>query len=501
MKSFCSTGTNILNIIRQEIPFMRLLRWNVVFFFVMLAGVAFAQNASFQSVFYKPTFNNLRRVGYVDATTMYAIGDGATFIRTTDGGTTFQTFTVSPGNEPLYFIQFTSPAIGVVAGDHGLVGLTTDGGADWITQHIPVNERIVGAGFNTATLSGFAVTNQEKIYTTTNDGLTWITFDPRANNPGGFLDPFVQASYLSSGSYLALTASGTIYKTTNTGIAWDSLTHINNPNEADMYFADDLHGWTGVRGGFYYGYTVDGGNTWSFGQWGGGGNTPIIQNIYFKDNSTGWALSSGPASGGGYVSSLWHTNDGGQTFIDTGSYASIGGSNQLHGIRFDNTGSIGWAVGDAGDIRKSTDGGAHWKELASGVTNGPTLSISFFDDTAGVVCAQNGRGFNYATTDGGATWTRTFGVGENSHTVAMMTSSLNAVTLGNQAASNANGFMTTDGGAHWSSDPVPAGDYTRIYDIDANTLMACGQTGLIITSSDGGAHWKNVSITANQPNL
>ncbi|HET7152174.1 MAG TPA: YCF48-related protein, partial [Candidatus Kapabacteria bacterium] len=91
--------------------------------------------------------------------------------------------------------------------------------------------------------------------------------------------------------------------------------------------------------------------------------------------------------------------------------------------------------------------------------------------------------------------------GENAHTVAMMLTSRNAITFGNLAASSANAFRTTNGGTAWSSVTVPPGNYTRIYDIDANTVMACGQSGLVAISTNGGAQWSNATITPDQPNL
>jgi photosystem II stability/assembly factor-like uncharacterized protein len=489
---------------------MRLLRWNVVFFLVMLTGAAFAQNASFQSIFRTPTFHTLRKIGYADANTMYAIGDGGTFIRTTDGGATLQRVSVDPaGNESLFYINFMSATLGVVAGDNGLMAITSDGGTSWNTLRLPSKERITAAGFDPVTflnplgITGFAATATGKIYTTTNSGSSWLTFDVLPNHPSA---SFVQTAALGGQTFLAVLANNFVYKTTNDGVTWDSVAAIPLSGITDMFFSDPLHGW--VVNTNYWETTTDGGNDWSFGGvWGGSPGSPIaerITSVYFKDNSHGWALGSKP-SGSTIYAPMFASTDGGATFgliNKADSNSGIGDGNvYLNAIRFDATGSYGWAVGDAGSVRRSTDGGKTWASLTTGIAEDATPTVSFFDENTGMVCAQNGRGANYTTTDGGATWPRQYGAGENTHTVVMMTSAQNAVSLGNQSASSSNGFITTNGGVNWSSDPVPSGNYTRIYEVDANTLTACGQNGLVIISTNGGAQWKSISVTPDQPAL
>jgi len=65
--------------------------------------------------------------------------------------------------------------------------------------------------------------------------------------------------------------------------------------------------------------------------------------------------------------------------------------------------STGWAVGDAGQILKTTDGGVSWVNQASHVTERLTL-VRFATATVGWVLGYNGTILK--TTDAGATWLR-----------------------------------------------------------------------------------------------
>ena len=62
---------------------------------------------------------------------------------------------------------------------------------------------------------------------------------------------------------------------------------------------------------------------------------------------------------------------------------------------------IGFVVGDAGTILKTTDSGMTWSPLTSGTTNG-LYDVYFFDATQGVAVGE--QGLILRTTDGGAGW-------------------------------------------------------------------------------------------------
>src|SRR5215472_17766235 len=62
---------------------------------------------------------------------------------------------------------------------------------------------------------------------------------------------------------------------------------------------------------------------------------------------------------------------------------------------------VGFVVGDAGTIVKTTDAGMTWSLLTSGTTHA-LYDVYFFDATQGVAVGE--QGLILRTTDGGAGW-------------------------------------------------------------------------------------------------
>lgn len=141
-------------------------------------------------------------------------------------------------------------------------------------------------------------------------------------------------------------------------------------------FVDPAHGWIGCTGRNGGGgmapkvlyRTVDGGLTWqlvaqtSLAQtslptpnppgvgdltWSGG-----ITDLHFFDATTGWLAVDGPPG-----SFLYHTDDGGHTWVESGELPSVGAD---HYVFTDP--AHGWAWG--GDaLLRTADGGAHWQKV------------------------------------------------------------------------------------------------------------------------------------------
>ena len=82
------------------------------------------------------------------------------------------------------------------------------------------------------------------------------------------------------------------------------------------------------------------------------------------------------------------------------SAATSGTTNILNGAYLLDSG-VGFAVGDAGTILKTTDAGMTWSPLTSGTTNA-LHDVYFFDATQGVAVGE--QGLILRTTDGGSGW-------------------------------------------------------------------------------------------------
>jgi photosystem II stability/assembly factor-like uncharacterized protein len=187
-----------------------------------------------------------------------------------------------------------------------------------------------------------------------------------------------------------------------------------------------------------------------------------------------------------------------------------------------------WAVGDAGEVYRSLNGGAVWATLPMGIADhngvaakgsrvwvvddGGTLwtstddgasfgsqtlaggadleAIWFADDATGWIAGAGGTILH--TTDAGGAWTaQTSGTGATLRAIRFADASEGwAVGSGGTVA------HTTDGGATWSaSTPFPS--FTKdLYDVDADgaTVYVTGTYGFMAKSTNGGGAWSTIDL-------
>ncbi len=140
-----------------------------------------------------------------------------------------------------------------------------------------------------------------------------------------------------------------------------------------------------------------------------------------------------------------------------------------------------WAVGDAGIVYRSLDGGAIWGSYPMGAVDHNAVSAK------GI--------FVWVVDDGGAVWRST-----NTGNTFASTSPAGAVDLNclwfddnavGWAAGNGGTILkTTDSGANWSSQV--SGTVANLYAIrfsSATDGWACGAAGTVLRSTDGGGSW------------
>ena len=152
--------------------------------------------------------------------------------------------------------------------------------------------------------------------------------------------------------------------------------------------------------------------------------------------------------------------------------------------------NIGWIVGSAGFIKKTTNSGLDWIQQNSGTTL--TLkSVQFVDQNTGWICGE--AGLILKTTDGGQNWfNQTSGTTEH----------LTDIEFLNFNAGYAVGFggkilKTTNGGSAWLA--LASGTTSNLSAIDfidtESGYIIGGELGnwLILKTTDGGAGWINKS--------
>jgi photosystem II stability/assembly factor-like uncharacterized protein len=164
---------------------------------------------------------------------------------------------------------------------------------------------------------------------------------------------------------------------------------------------------------------------------------------------------------------LMHTNESNANFS---SVFSIDGVNV-------------WAVGAAGNIFKSTDGGNSWNSFYVG--NSDFNSIFIIGSNIWIA-VQNGSIVN--STDGGNSWFTLTGFSPVK-SIYFINASTGFFTGGGGAV-----YETTTGGGNWN--PIPSGtnsDLNCIRFSNVSNGVVCGINGTVLFSSNGGSSWTPLS--------
>jgi photosystem II stability/assembly factor-like uncharacterized protein len=167
---------------------------------------------------------------------------------------------------------------------------------------------------------------------------------------------------------------------------------------------------------------------------------------------------------------------------------------RLNGLAFDG-GQVGVAVGDQGIIRRTADGGLHWLTMRAADANLPALRAAVFVDATTVV-AVGDQAMVLRSTDGGQTWAAVdLGSGNvgNVRDVAVRAGVAVAVTDGAMV------LRSINGGAQWNVAQVATTLYSVAF-ADDDTLVAAGFTSPL-RSTDAGLTWQLASIDVFQPFL
>ena len=168
------------------------------------------------------------------------------------------------------------------------------------------------------------------------------------------------------------------------------------------------------------------------------------------------------------------------------SAADSGTTNNLNGGYLLDSG-VGFVVGDAGTILKTTDAGMTWSPLTSGTTNA-LYDVYFFDATQGVAVGE--QGVILRTTDGGAGWQGvTSGVKDALRSVSF--SGMNGISGGDSQDI----LYSTDAGASWQigQSGFFGGGFEGAQMLSATVGFVAGQNSifqsLLGASTDGGVTW------------
>lgn len=201
------------------------------------------------------------------------------------------------------------------------------------------------------------------------------------------------------------------------------------------------------------------------------GTTQTLTNIFFTDANTGTAI--------GLAGVIRKTTNGGANW-----FAQTVPADNLFGIYFINS-ITGFISGD-GVFYKTTNGGSNWFN-----PGGPVRlhrGIYFLDGTTGFTCS--GLGALDKTTNGGTNW---------SALTSGTTQTLNNIFFADPFTGYVTGFngtilKTTDSGNLWTILNTGITDHLfALAVINTDLIYAGGESGKIIKSTNGGASWSNLT--------
>jgi photosystem II stability/assembly factor-like uncharacterized protein len=167
------------------------------------------------SVFYEGRLTDVyflnTSVGF--ATAIVDLPLGGAIVRTTDGGSTWETVYFS--DEELLGIDFTLDGIGYAVGDHGVILQSLDGGQTWMSQDSGVSTRLRSVDFPSET-KGIVVGDSGVILRTENQGGTWL------QQSSGVTDDLLGVRFVTDRVGVVVGKNGVILRTITGGYPDDT---------------------------------------------------------------------------------------------------------------------------------------------------------------------------------------------------------------------------------------------------------------------------------------
>lgn len=244
--------------------------------------------------------------------------------------------------------------------------------------------------------------------------------------------------------------TGTIQRSTNSGVTWFSsnLGISGNVNVTDINFSGNDTGYCTASNGSLTGKiyrTSNGGAVWTIMF----DTTNIgMRGVFFANPVTGWAVGNGTVK---------YTSNTGMNWISR----NFSGSTNMCVFAFSPTLVMVGGFGSAGYIARSTNAGVNWSFPGLPATIMDVRFIQFPDANTGYTggLALGGQGGMCKSTDGGLSWSLLAGYVGSTPLNAYF---INANT-GYVVNSSSELKMTTDGGASWVNQTIPAsGSYADI---------------------------------------
>jgi photosystem II stability/assembly factor-like uncharacterized protein len=445
-------------------------------------------------------------------------------MRSTDGGSSWTQQDVG-SLVNIQHVKFLNPNFGILVGNSGLIGKTTDGGQNWQLQYYTNQFGISPYFYRVDFLdeNSFVVSSNTFSIKTNNGG---ASFSPVSNEYGENVpaQTVIGGFHLLNDSiFYVCGGRSLIAKSTNGGTSWTVLTKGNLNDITGGCFQNQNRVW--LAAGNSISYSDDKGLTWMSAQvpenemyYDVKFPTPAVgyicgRNIVLKTTTGGatWSrLTSIPNLANQQISNVFthircvsadtlfvsgwggilRSYDGGNSWsIVSSNWFSSNVNRTLCWFTDGRNGiKINGLISGEGYICRTTNGGNTWMYIDMGQHIPYPYSVHFVDKLHGWYA---GHSYIVRTTDGGQTWTR--------HDLAFQTIGygiyFSTPMIGYVSSISLDPMFTTDGGVSWTPGTNYETNYNNHAFLGYNGVPALigGEGGTIIRNEDWQTNFVSVA--------
>ena len=496
-----------------------------------------------------PSFTNedIWDIEFFDSDSGWMVGNSGKVLRTDDGGNTWRDDLYDVTNNDIYGLKFINARKEIASGSKSTVIFSLDGGRKWDTikvsgvadlYDIDYSEgTTIAVGENGTIAKGVNYDNIiERLSTDSISADTTLGFDtlfdttivvdtiPDPPDTTYFVDTTVDTSIVD----IEYELDTLLYTVDTVWTLFDTVTSGTTEHLNSIALDNINNGWAVGDNGTIL-TTNDGGDSW----------TPQTSNVGFDllrvkfDNSTsGWVV--------GRNGTILSTTDGGNTWIEitsgvnfdlfdvvhvsSNNYLAFGTLGLLKstdgGTSWDQAptnivdvpsfmdmtfvnDNLGFAVGNAGAIIRTKDGGDTWEYRRRNQENKVTewlTNVQFIDENIGWCVGATGitpyDGIILKTIDGGDTWeSRIFNantppIASGIEDFIFIDTSTGWIIAGSEI------FKSVDGGFVWESQfPMITSELNSVTFVDSVNGWVIGMAGTILRTIDGGENWEDLTDT------
>ena len=404
-----------------------------------------------------------------------AVGTNGAIVVSTNAGVNWQ---LVPSNTTEYLstVSFPEQNTGFIGGSNGMILKTSDAGFTWNQQVSPVNTDFTSSYFITRNNGYLIGYNTILKY----NGSTWTEL-AHSFSSANFTDVLF-VNYLTGFICGWDGPESFLIKTTDSGITWSDVAIPQMSGiVTSMDFNGENNGWLiSSRGELIR--TTNGGGSWSLSSI----TTNYIREIDFKTNDYGIIV--------GEKGTVLVSADSGKSWTNKHPL----GSQEPNFFSFDNSGTFILAIGDAGVISRSLNGGNSWSRKDINLFHSKVEDIQFLDANIGFIHAAEYLGVNdigiFKTTDGGVSWSPSeSGISDPIAALEIVANNAAFASTDNSGINYI--YKSIDNGTQWLQVYAVDSTYktSDIYFLNSNIGWVLGEKEIYKTTN-GGTSWNIFQI-------